>query len=70
MIAIEGAIYCKDCVARLSRLTPLSLALRYPAAHKGKGTCRGCGETVNLTVASKVIRKQNRFQDGDRKSVV
>jgi len=59
MIAIEGAVYCKDCVARLSRQTQLPLALSYPAFHdEGKGTCRGCGKEVELRVASKVIRRE------------
>lgn len=59
MKAIEGAIYCKECVGRLSRQTPIDLALRYPASHDGdKGTCRGCGDEVNLREASKVVRRE------------
>lgn len=59
MKAIEGGVYCASCVGRLSTRSQRNLALRFPASHdEGKGTCWGCGETVNLTAASKVIRKE------------
>lgn len=54
---VEGAIYCQECVGRISRRTPEELAIQYPAAYKGKGTCRGCGKTVELRGASKVVRR-------------
>lgn len=58
MKAIEGAVYCQKCVGRLSGGSPMNLAVRYPASHEeGKGTCWGCGETVELRAASKVLRR-------------
>lgn len=57
MKPVEGAIYCQDCAGKL--LGPRGLALRYPASHdEGKGTCRGCGQTIELRAASKVIKKE------------
>ena len=60
MKAIEGAIYCQDCVAKLPHRTPKELALRFPASHEyyERGTCRGCGKAVRLREASKVIRRE------------
>ena len=59
MKAIEGAIYCKNCVGTL--VGSRGLALRYPASHDGgKGTCGGCGETIELRGASKVIKKEKK----------
>ena len=60
--AKEGAIYCQNCVGRLSRRTPSHLAIRFPASHDEdkKGTCWGCRETVDLQKASKVVRREKR----------
>lgn len=98
MKAIEGAVYCQKCVARLSGRTSMNLIMTYPASHDkskchgadtykipstngltgaclgevvicskcnkpceievNKGTCRGCGETVELRAASKVIKRE------------
>jgi len=59
MKAIEGAIYCASCLGKLSTRSTKNLALRYPASHEErKGTCWGCGETVELQSASKVIRRE------------
>lgn len=61
MKAIEGAIYCTDCAGKLSPRTPKDLALRYPASHEeGKGGCRGCGKTIELRAASKVIKREGK----------
>ena len=54
---VEGAVYCGGCVGWISRRTPVEYAVRYPAAYKGKGTCRGCDKEVNLCGASKVVRR-------------
>lgn len=58
MKAIEGAIYCQGCAGCLSRRTPSELALRYPAAHEGKGTCRGCDQEDELCKMSKIVRRE------------
>lgn len=58
MRAFEGAVYCVDCVAKLTRRASKPLSLRFPASHgRGKGTCRGCEKIVKLKSASKIIRK-------------
>ena len=61
MKAIEGAIYCQLCVAKLPHRTPKHLAVRFPASHdkNDMGTCRGCGTHVKLYKASKVIRREH-----------
>ena len=59
MKAVEGAIYCGLCAGRLAGRSHEDLRLSFPVSHKeSKGTCRGCGETVDLRKAHKVIRKK------------
>lgn len=59
MRPIEGGIYCQICAGKLTgRAASERLALKYPAAHKGKGTCWGCGETVKLYGASTIVKKE------------
>ena len=56
---IEGAVYCQTCIGEtFGRATPKNFALRYPASGRGKGTCRGCGKTVRLKKAGKIIKKE------------
>lgn len=65
MKAVEGAIYCGICAGKLAGRSHEELRLSFPVSHKeSKGTCRGCGETVDLRKAHKVTRKKK-----DKKSV-
>jgi hypothetical protein len=59
MKPIEGGIYCQLCVKKLNQRVPQDLAIQYPAEHSdGKGTCYGCGETVRLRIANRIIRRK------------
>jgi len=63
MKPIEGAIYCQTCVESVlghARWALYKFALRYPASHEGKGTCRRCGKTVWLVWASIVVKKEEK----------
>jgi len=57
---MEGGVYCADCMGELPQPTSSPLSMRYPAADEGKGTCWGCGKTVELRLASKVLRREKK----------
>ncbi|MHA1225190.1 MAG: hypothetical protein ACTSPV_00440 [Candidatus Hodarchaeales archaeon] len=55
----KGAIYCQICAGKLSMRILEKFILRYPASYDdGKGTCWGCGKTIELQKASKIIEKE------------
>jgi len=61
MKAVEGAVYCGLCAGKLVGRSHEDLRLSYPASHEeGKGTCRGCGKTIELQVANKVKKREGK----------
>lgn len=57
----EGGIYCMVCAGKLFHRVPKGLALRHPAAHgDGKGTCWGCGTTVVLEKANRIVKVEGK----------
>lgn len=57
MKPIEGSIFCQACAGKLSGQVPKELVLRYPASHgDGKGTCWGCGTTIRLQRAGRIVK--------------
>ena len=61
---MEGQIYCQECVSIISGRVPIEFAVQFPASHDkiAKGTCWGCGETVRLCEASKVVKKEKMME--------
>lgn len=56
----EGQIFCKKkCIGNISGRVPIALKLRIPASHYSAiGTCHGCGDTIDVHNAGKVIKKE------------
>ena len=56
----EGGIYCQACARKMSRSNriPEGFVLRYPIPDGCRGTCWGCGETIEPDVGSELVKKE------------